>query len=386
MKPIKPLRILHVIGKMDLAGAEIMIMNLYRAIDREIVQFDFVEHSNKLAAFDEEIEALGGIIYRAIRFNGRNIIEYCSWWNRFFENHKEEYHIIHGHIGSCAAIYLTIAKKNGCICIAHSHNTDHLVEFRNYLYKVYSYPTRFIADYFFACSKAALVSRYGYKHCLEKSINSVDEITINSKSIILPNAISTSLFAYNINAREQIRWELGLSDKIVLGNVARFSKQKNHMFLIDIFYNIHKIYENAMLMLIGVGELKEEIENRVRHLGISNSVLFLGNRIDISDLMQAMDFFVFPSLYEGLGVAIIEAAASGLCCLISSTIPNEAHVTKKVIPIPINKGTEPWVTAFTANLTYHRQDCSDIVKAAGYDNKDISKKLQEFYLNVLPNN
>ena len=146
---MEQIRVLHVIGIMNRGGAEAMIMNLYREIDKTKIQFDFVENSDQQAAYDEEIRKLGGKIYRCPHFTGKNFLAYKRWWKRFFEDHGAEYDIVHGHIGSTAAIYLHEAKKVGCFTIAHSHNsgTDHSL--RSALYHMISYPTRWIADFFF---------------------------------------------------------------------------------------------------------------------------------------------------------------------------------------------------------------------------------------------
>lgn len=154
-----PIRVLHVIGIMNRGGAETMIMNLYRHVDRNKVQFDFVENEGETAAYDGEILALGGKIYRCPRYRGKNHLAYKRWWHDFFRSHPGEYPIVHGHIGSTAAIYLSIAKKYGAYTIAHSHSAGAGTA----AYQIFSYPTRFIADHFFACSDDAAVSRYGRK-------------------------------------------------------------------------------------------------------------------------------------------------------------------------------------------------------------------------------
>ena len=155
----EPIRILHVIGIMNRGGAETMIMNLYRNIDRSKVQFDFVENEGDTADFDEEILSLGGNIFHCPRYVGKNHLTYCRWWRDFFASHKGVYAVVHGHIGSTAAIYLSIAKRHGAYTIAHSHSAG----FGSAMYRVFSYPTRYVADHFFACSRDAGISRYGKK-------------------------------------------------------------------------------------------------------------------------------------------------------------------------------------------------------------------------------
>lgn len=198
------IRILHVIGIMDRGGAEAMIMNLYRSIDRTKVQFDFVENDGEEAAFDAEIRALGGRIYRCPRYRGKNHLAYTKWWHTFFEAHKGEYPVVHGHIGSTAAIYLSIAKKYGCYAIAHSHSAG----IGSAMYRLFAYPTRYVADHFFACSRDAGISRYG------RSVGSDP-----GRCQVLNNAIDTHKFAFCGETSRNIRRQLHIpEDALVLGD------------------------------------------------------------------------------------------------------------------------------------------------------------------------
>lgn len=185
----EPIRVLHVIGIMNRGGAETMIMNLYRNIDRSKVQFDFVENSYESAVFDEEILSLGGRIYRCPHYNGKNHFTYVKWWNDFFKSHPSEYPIVHGHVGSTAAIYLSIAKKYGAYAIAHSHNSGGDRGIKTLLYKALSYNTRNVADYFFACSTPAGIDRFG------------KGIVNSSRYSLLNNAIEIGDFSYCADIR-----------------------------------------------------------------------------------------------------------------------------------------------------------------------------------------
>ena len=235
----EPIRILHVIGIMNRGGAENMIMNLYRSIDRTRVQFDFVENEGGEAAFDREILSLGGRIYRCPHYNGKNHFAYRKWWNSFFHTHQAEYAAVHGHVGSTAAIYLSIAARYGIYTIAHSHSINQMRSVGDALYALFSYPTRFVADTFFACSRDAGISRYG------KQIGHDPK-----RCTVLHNAIDTTRFAFSPDARKATRKKLGLSEtQIVLGNISRFSDPKNHTFLLDIFAAVHKKEPGSVLLL-----------------------------------------------------------------------------------------------------------------------------------------
>lgn len=361
------IRILHVIGSMGRGGSETMIMNLYRKINREKIQFDFMVHTEKKFDYDDEIQALGGKIYRVPKFNGRNFSEYKKSWESFFNKHRE-HKIVHGHIGSSAAIYLKIAKKHGRFAIAHSHNTrDNSKSVRSYLWRVYSFPTRYVADYFFACSKQAGIDRYGKK-------------AIGNNFTVLNNAIDSALYRYSPDVRRSKRIELNIENSFVIGHVGRFEYQKNHEFLVDAFYEIHKRKDNAVLMLIGDGTLKPDITRQVSELGISDSVLFLGVRDDVPDLMQAMDVFVFPSRYEGLGIVAIEAQAAGLHTVCSDVLPAEAAVTKLLEPCSLEKGSNFWAkTILKYSSGYDRSDMKEEICEAGYDIYQTVRWLETFY-------
>lgn len=367
----QPIRVLQVIGQMDRGGAETMIMNLYREIDRTKIQFDFVVHTDQKCAYDDEIMSLGGKIYSLPRFNGINIVKYQKAWKNFLSKHSE-YKIIHGHLGSTAAIYLNVAKKYGLFTIAHSHNTSNEVTLKGKLYSIFTYPTRNIAHYFFGCSKPAGIDRFG-----SRVVN-----TSNFK--ILNNAIKTKEFSYSIHTREMKRTDFNLNKRFVIGHIGRFNIQKNHAFLIDIFKKIHDENNNVILMLIGDGELRESIEEKVNTLGLKDSVIFTGVRSDIPELLQAMDIFVFPSLFEGLGIVTVEAQAAGLKCIVSDKIPEEAYVTDLVEVLSLKNPVEIWAEKILKYVDgYERTSTYQKIKGKGYDISDTTIWLQEFYLNKI---
>ena len=367
----KPLRILQVIGIMNRGGAETMIMNLYRNIDREKVQFDFVENSTEHAAFDDEIQSLGGRIYRCPHYTGKNHFQYVKWWNDFFKEHAGEYSIVHGHIGSTAAFYLAAAKRYGLFTIAHSHNTKGALTARGMLYRIMTYPTRHIADYFFACSEQAGIDRFGRR------------ITRNTKRYkILNNAIDTSVFSFDFETKKAVRLSLGvLEDDFVVGHVGRFMGQKNHTFLIDIFYEIHKRDPKAKLLLVGDGPLREQIQQKVKKLSLEESVIFTGIRSDVSELMQAMDVFLFPSIFEGLPVTLVEAQSSGLPCIISNSIPKDTVIVQDlIIERRLDETPEEWAASVLSCRNKERTDRVEDIKNRGFDISETSGWMEAFYL------
>lgn len=365
----KVIRILHVIGIMNRGGAETMIMNLYRNVDRTKVQFDFVENTSEKAIFDDEILALGGCIYNCPHYNGKNHFEYKKWWNDFFKEHKGEYKIIHGHLGSTASIYLKIAKKYGLCTIAHSHNTIMKKDLNNLIYKVYSYPTRFIADYFFTCSYVAGVSRFGKKIAND-----------SKRCYLLKNSVETKKFLYDKDVRDQVRKEFDVQDKIVIGHVGRFNVQKNHVFLIDIFKKIYEKNKNTVLFILGDGEEKEKILEKVKNLDLVDCVRFLGVRNDVNKIMQCMDVMLFPSLFEGLPVTIIEAQASSLPCVLSDTITKECKITENVEFLSLKTDVDTWSNVTLKMSKLPRYDSSNDIIKSGYDIEQNAIWLQNFYI------
>lgn len=366
-----PVRILHVIGIMNRGGAEAMIMNLYRHIDRNKVQFDFVESSSKSAIYDNEIKELGGRIYRCPQYRGKNHLAYVKWWYDFYNVHAKEYSAVHGHIGSTAAIYLDIAKRFGLFTIAHSHNTNGNINFHEVLYGMYSYPTRYISDYFFACSEQAGIDRFG-----KRATGNV------SRYRVLKNAIETQEFSFRLSTRDLVRKTFGMSDEeYVIGHVGRFVEQKNHAFLLEIFVELLKLDSKVKLFLVGDGSLRTQIEEKATKLGIADRIITTGVRSDVAELMQAMDVLVFPSKKEGLPVTLVEAQTAGLPCVISDRIPREVIITKDLVSIVSLKDTaKHWAQCVYAQKAVIRKDRSTEVKDAGFDIHVTAKWLEDFYL------
>lgn len=366
------IKILQVIGIMNRGGAETMIMNLYRTIDKTKIQFDFVVHTTEIGAFDNEIEAYGGKVFHCPKYDGKNHFQYKKWWDNFFARNSENYKIVHGHIGSTASIYLSIAKKYGLYTIAHSHNTDGKQSLKNYLYKLMSYNTRHIADSFFACSYVAGVDRYG-KHIADNS----------SKFTVLKNAIDTEQFLFNADFRNEIRSEFDIAeDKIVVGHIGRFNIQKNHKFLADIAYETLKKNDNIVFMFVGDGDLKDDIENKINSLGIQKNVIFTGVRSDVNKFYQAFDLFLFPSFFEGLPVTLVEAQASGLKCLVSDRITDEVSITDLIVYKSIDDSAESWADEIFKVISFNRKNEFKQIIDSGYDINTTSKWLMNFYINV----
>ena len=365
------LRVLHVIGSMNRGGAETMIMNLFRAVDRKNIVFDFVVHTDQEGAFDQEILELGGRIYHCPRIN-RGPVVYDHWWNAFFRHYKDRYKVIHGHLGSTAAIYLRIARKYGLYTIAHSHSSGTDYSLHSMLYKVSAFPTRYIADYFFACSKAAGIDRYG-----KAVVNS-------SRFSVLNNAINSEQFRYDAAVRKKVREEFDLGEDLLIGHVGRFDGPKNQKFLVDIFADLKKKNPDSKLMLVGDGPLKAEVEKQAEELGAAGSVFFTGLRPDVHELMQAMDLIVFPSVFEGLPVTLVEAQSAGLRCIISDKVPAESIIVDELVTVKrLDEDPSAWSDEIISRSNYDREDTSGIIIQNGYDIYNTARKMEAFYLECI---
>ena len=363
----EPIRILHVLGGLSLGGAESRIMDLYRSTDRQKMQFDFLVHSSEKEHFDEEIETLGGRVYRVPRFKVYNWFSYKRALKRFFAQHHE-FRAVHGHMTSTAAIYLPIAKKAGIpIVIGHARSAGVAGGLKGLLTKWLRRPLKHRADYCLACSKEAGEAVYGKKW--------VDAGRVE----VVPNAVDAAKYAYDENVRNEMRRELGLSDKLVIGHVGSFREAKNHVFLIQIFAEIYKKRKDAVLLLLGDGALRETIEKQVSEAGLTQAVRFLGNQAKVSPYYQAMDYLVFPSLYEGLPGTVIEAQAAGLRVLVSDEVTKEAGVTELAEFFSLHKAASEWAAYVVENCEYERKSRLSDIHKAGCDLSAQVARYEEIY-------
>jgi glycosyltransferase involved in cell wall biosynthesis len=257
--------------------------------------------------------------------------------------------------------------------IAHSHNVNKMRSVGDIMYGLFAYPTRFIADTFFACSQEAGVSRYG------KKIGNVSQ-----RCVVLRNAIDTDRFVFSSDARQAIRHKLNLTEKqIVVGNISRFSEQKNHTFLLDVFAEIHKSAPTSVLLLVGDGDLRSRIEQKIVDLGLKDAVILTGIQSNTWDYYQAMDVFVMPSLYEGLPVSLVEAQTAGLPCCVSSAVPAESAITGLVRFRSLEESAEQWASWVLECSETPRKNMRDAIRSAGYDIATTSKWLEDFYTKVV---
>lgn len=336
-------------------------MNIYRSIDREKVQFDFLYHYNMPCFYDDEILALGGHITKFTIRQDNNLLLYLRQLSQFFFGHPE-YRVIHGHYSGFGIFYNTIARHCGIsVRVGHSHNTNYENNPVGQLDKVLSWFFTFGLTDRFACSIQAGKTLYRGK-----------------SFTFLPNGINAAKFAVLDPARRTtLRHALGVQkNEILYGHIGRFSQQKNHKFLLQMYSTLLQKQPNSRLILLGEGDKLADIQKMAAPLG--DRVIFAGIQSNTSDYYHAMDVFLLPSLFEGLPVVLIEAQAAGLPCYVSDNVDTLAAFTSYVRFLPLQQ--EIWVKALSEATLKRNQDSLAQTVAAGYDIKYSAQKLQDFYL------
>lgn len=366
------IRILQMIGSLDVGGSQMMIINLYKKINRDEMQFDFIIDHKEQLYFEKEIKQLGGKVFYIPSIKSEKITNVRQKWENFLKKHPE-YKILHSHVRSYASVYIPIARKYGLKTIIHSHSTSNGKGISAIVKRIMQYPLRFQADYFFSCSKEAGEWLFGKK------------VVNGEKYHMLQNAIDVQKYMYDENQRKKSRVELKIEDNtIVFMHIGRLHEAKNHFFLLEVFAEYQKKYKNSVLVIVGDGELRNGIENKIQSMNLNSNVKMLGARKDVPNLLQAADCFLFPSKWEGLPVTVVEAQAAGLPCLVSDTVTRDVNVSELVKNLSIKNGIEPWINAME-NLKFDRKDVSEDIRMAGFDIEESAKWLSDFYMRLVKN-
>lgn len=368
------IKVLFFVDRMRVGGIQILLTNLFekffgKDIVCELLLLDDGEHydlEDKVRGMGIQTYKLKGIWLR----KPTDFPRYCRAVKQFFAEHHD-YQAVHMNSGPKNYYILKCAKQYGIpVRIAHSHNTGYQTQskLQAAIGDLFKIPLRTYSNVWLACSDLAGEWMFGKKAVREEKV------------IILPNGIDLEQFAFSPSIRSVKRQELGIEDKIVIGHVGRFTTQKNHTFLIDIFAEIRRENSNVALLLVGIGEKMEETREKVRKLQLEDSVFFLGFRTDITQLTQAMDVFVMPSLYEGFPVTGVEAQASGLPCVFSDTITREVKILDQVEYISLHASAEEWAFKVMkmANSSC-REKSNALLRQKGYDIDDMILKLMKIY-------
>lgn len=363
------LKVTHSVLRMDRAGQETFIMNLYRKIDPEKIRFDFLCTDAKPGDYDEEIRKLGGTIYVLPPITLRGPVKQLqkSWYQyRALRAHPCDVYHIHTHHAMDAFREALTAKLSGVkTVVVHSHNSSalfHLGAHRFFRYLLALLPIRR-----FACSKEAGQWMF-----------------LGNRYQVLHNGLDLNTFCFQPALREQVRQDMGWEDKKIVGHVGRFNAQKNHRFLLEVFAQLHRLDPQTLLILVGQGELEAEIRTLAAEMGLNDAVRFLGVRADVQALYQAMDLFLFPSLFEGLPVVLVEAQACDLPCLASDAISEDAFLTDRSVRLSLEESPEHWARQAQMMLedAASRGDNSEQIRKAGYDITALAQTLDQYYAGV----
>lgn len=364
-------RVLQVVGTMDLGGAETFLMNIYRNVDREKVQFDFLCHNRTESKYAAEIERLGGRMFCIPGMSHVGFFRYQRNLYAFFKAHPE-YRVVHSHQNELGGIILKQAKRAGVQKrIAHSHTVYpgkslsyrlRLWIFRQYFRNNVTHPL--------ACSVPAGLGLY----------RGTQRRTFRT----IPNVIDVEKFRFSEQQRTEKRAELGLKDGLVLGHVGRFAPVKNHKKIIEVFHAVWKRQPNATLVLVGEGELFASVQEQAKACGLSDSVRFLGARTDVSALMSAWDVLLFPSINEGLPVTVVEAQAAGLKVVTSDRISEDTVITDRIFRVPLMADAEEWADVVLHAWGETERSCrtcyADAVRAKGFDAVQTASEFERLYL------
>lgn len=360
----EPIRVLQVFAALDSGGVANFVMNTYRRIDRDKIQYDFALTAGKKTLMDDEAEALGARIFY---FDTEKNIE---------DNLKEilkndvPFEAVHSHVFFYSGLVLRTAKKCGVpIRIAHAHNA-HTGESTSVVRKVYEATMRHLiranATVMLGCSEKACRYVFG-ENCMN-----------DKRVMVMPDGIDCERFAFNEKMRKKVRSEYGLEGKFVVGHVGHFNPAKNHEKILSVFAEVAKRREEAALLLVGDGELENDVRARVEELSLSDKIIFAGAHKDVENMYQAMDVFLFPSRYEGFGMAMIEAQAGGLACVASDVVPEDTNADGRAVYLPLEESDEKWAEAVLSVPDRSTESISGI--KGSFDINATVERLQKIYL------
>ncbi|OFD36886.1 glycosyltransferase family 1 protein [Bacillus mycoides] len=362
-KDNQPKRLLCIVNTINAGGAETFLMKLYRALDKTKYQMDFYCMSLEKGYYEEEIKELGGKVYYAVPKSQNWIKAFLTLKNVVKENKYECVMRVSQH--SLATFDLIAAKMGGAkTLVQRSSNSNAASKIGRILHDLFKWLPMIIPNVKIAPSSEAAEYTFG-KNCVK-----------DGKATLVRNAIPLNAFLFKQEKRNEIRKELNLDNKFVVGHVGRFDTQKNHGYLIDVFSEIVKRNTNSILVLTGKGSLENDIRKKVEMMGLTEKVILTGVRSDVPDIMMAMDVFIFPSLYEGMPNTVIEAQGTGLPCIISDTITRESDITGNVTYLSINDSAESWAENAVSYLKgYERKNVQKEFVEKGYDITSESEQL-----------
>ena len=374
----KPIHVLQISDGTQglLGGVATLTIRWNQYIDKSKIKFTFLSRSGTYENIRDKIEG-GGSKIIDLHATGKGMLAYIKYTYKLFKHIKNNcYDIVHISSGSSGfnSISLFASKMAGAkIRIVHSRNAPATLDEVTIRVKLMCMLAQSLATHYFSISKKAAIWMFSKR------------LIASGKVQILKNGLSTEEFVYDEAKRKQLRSDFELGDNFVIGHIGRFVKQKNHIFLLEIFHEVLLLHPNSMLLLIGEGGLEENIRKRAQRLGILDKIKFIGFRKDIPAVLSAMDVFVFPSLHEGFGNVGLEAQATGLPAVMSDTIPEEILVTDKAVFLSLDQSAKEWAKTILNYTNYKRKDEREKIIEAGYDIKDVVKTLENNYITFYNN-
>jgi len=359
-------RLLCIVGGMNAGGAETFLMKVYRALDKTKYQMDFCVAKPEAGYYDQEIIAMGGKIYHTIPKSKNCLKSYLAIKDLVKREHYHQVMRVSQH--ALSSIELLAARQGGAKTLIYRSSNSQTGggSINRLLHHLFRWLPQVIPTVRIAPSTEAAEFMFG-KNSLKKG-----------NAQLVKNAIVVADFSYDPGKRAKIRKELGMADRFVVGHVGRFNHQKNHGFLIDIFSEIVKKKPDSILLLVGEGEMENELHRKIDALNLTDHVIFTGVRADVPELLMAMDVFIFPSYFEGMPNTVIEAQATGLQCVISDRITKEVQITECVCFKALESSAEEWATAALENVwAGDRKNMADCLIKQGYDIETLVKEFEK---------
>ena len=361
------IKILMVLGNTKMGGTQAFILNLLRNIDHERFQIDIAVNNEVENGIGDDFRSLGCEIYFWPYFKVYNYFSFVSFWKKFLMEHS--YDIVHAHSTNSASVYLKIAKVAGCVTIAHSHSAGYRGgRGQQFIKRFFATKVRQVADYWFACSDKAAERLYGQ-----------DYLTYPHYYAI-PNAINAEIYLYDSDTSQKIRKAISVDDNAFLcGHVGTFSEPKNHIFLMDIFSEVLKIKPEARLVCCGAGDLMPAVKEKAKALGILDKVVFPGVVKNCNEFMMAMDVFVFPSIFEGFPVSVIEAEATGTQVVMSDVITSEVDLTPVIHRMSLNDSPAEWAIKICELDAEERGKYNKVIVNSKYNMRTSISQISSLY-------
>ena len=366
----QPVKVLAIVRRMERGGMESRLMDILRAVDAHRVSIDIYACSPESGSYDPEVLGLGSRIFYNPPLTVANMFWYIRRFKRFLEGHPE-YRIVHAHQNAWCSVFCKGAFMAGVpVRIAHARTALAEPGIKNAVKNVIKLPVRRYATHYFAVSEPAGRWLFGKRRLREGKVR------------VWKNAIDCKKYRFDPAVRRNVREELGFEGKKVIMHVGNFRRPKNQMFLLEIIRSLLPRQRDCRLVFVGgeTGEgLEQKVKERAGQIGLKESVLFLGNRNDVAALLMAADVFCFPSIYEGLPGAVLEAQAAGLPCIVSDSVTEEVKILKSTRRLPLRAGADAWGREIEKALDVKRRDTYQEMRDAGFDIETLTQELTEFY-------